>query len=169
MDQQGESKQNGRVGGGGVCHRRSAPIHTPLHDSVGGRTDAAMPLLAESKKRSGAVGSCSVDRGLCSPDNLTAFEAELGLAVMPGNANGTEASRKRERADPFVSARRQHPAIESAINNLEHRGMNRVRAHGKEEFGRSAALSLVATNVHHLGLMLRQRETEWRARQRLAA
>ncbi len=121
--------------------------------------DAAVPLLTETKKRYGAVVSCSVDRGFYSPDNLTAFEAELGLAVMSRKAIGTEASRERERAEAFVAARRQHSAIESAINNLEHRGLNRVRVHGKEGFARSVALSVVATNVHRLGLILRQRET----------
>ena len=131
--------------------------------------EAAVPLLTETKKRYGAVVSCSVDRGFYSPDNLTAFEAELGLAVMPRKGKGTEASRERERAEEFVAARRQHPAIESAINNLEHRGLNRVRAHGKKGFARSVALSVVAANVHRLGLILRQRETERRARQRLAA
>ncbi len=88
---------------------------------------------------------------------------------MPRKAKGTEASRERERADAFEAARRQHPAIESAINNLEHRGLNRVRAHGKEGFARSVALSVVAANVHRLGLILRQRETERSKHQRLAA
>ena len=143
-----------------------------LHHMIqweGTDVDAAVPLLTETKKRYGAVVSCSVNRGFYSPDNLTAFEAELGLAAMPRKAKGTEASRERERAEEFVAARRQHPAIESAINNLEHRGLNRVRAHGKEGFARSVALSVVAAIVHRLGLILRQRETERRARQRLAA
>ena len=91
-----------------------------------------------------------------------------GVPGKPG-AYRDEASRERERAEEFVAARRQHPAIESAINNLEHRGLNRVRTHGKEGFARSVALSVVATNVHRLGLILRQRETERRVRQRLAA
>ena len=31
------------------------------------------------------------------------------------------AEREREEAQTFAEARRQHPAVESAINNLEHR------------------------------------------------
>ncbi len=131
--------------------------------------DAAVPLLTATKKHYGAVVSCSVGRGFDCPDNLAAYEAELGLAVMPRKAKGREADRERERANAFVAARRQHPAIESAINNLEHRGLNRVRMHGKEGFACSVALSVVAANVHRLGLILRKRETERRKHQRLAA
>ena len=36
------------------------------------------------------------------------------------------AEREREEAQAFAEARRQHPAVESAINNLEHRGLDRV-------------------------------------------
>ena len=38
--------------------------------------------------------------------------------------------------------RRQHPAVESAINSLEHRGLDRVRTHGTEGFARMVALSV---------------------------
>ena len=64
------------------------------------------PLLTETKKRYGAVVSCSADKGFGSPDNLAAIEAELGLAVMPRKARGTEASRERKSAEAFVAARR---------------------------------------------------------------
>ena len=44
------------------------------------------------------------------------------------------AEREREQAQAFAEARRQHPAVESAINNLEHRGLDRVRSHGADGF-----------------------------------
>ena len=60
--------------------------------------------------------------------------------------------------------RRQHPAVESAIDNLEHRGLDRVRSKGSERFARTVALSVVALIVDRLGRLLRQQ-----ARDRLAA
>ena len=40
------------------------------------------------------------------------------------------ASRSAHEAQPdFALARQQHPAVESAINNLEQRGLDRVRTH----------------------------------------
>ena len=59
-----------------------------------------------------------------------------------------------------------HPAIESAINGLEHRGLDRVRSHGADGFARTVALSVLAANLHRIGLILQKRE---RKRQRLVA
>ena len=56
--------------------------------------------------------------------------------------------------------RRQHPAVESAINSLEHRGLDRVRTHGTEGFARMVALSVLAGNLHRLGRLLRQQEQD---------
>ena len=69
-------------------------------------------------------------------------------------------------AEQFAAMRRQHPAVESAINNLEHRGLDRVRSKGREGFARTVALSVVALNVHRLGRVLRQQARE---QHRLAA
>ena len=56
--------------------------------------------------------------------------------------------------------------MESAINNREHRGLDRVRSKGSEGFARTVALSVVALNVHRLGSLLRQQA--WK-QHRLAA
>ena len=56
------------------------------------------------------------------------------------------------------------PAVESAINALEHRGLDRVRTRGAEGFERTVALSVLAANLHRLGRLLRQRERKRRRR-----
>ncbi len=52
--------------------------------------------------------------------------------------------------------RRQHPAVESAINNLEHRGLDRILSYGADGFERVTALAIVAFNIHRVGLLLRR-------------
>jgi len=53
--------------------------------------------------------------------------------------------------------------VESAINGLNHKGCDKVRVHGKEGFARSVALSVLAANIHRLGVLVRNREREkWR-------
>jgi len=42
----------------------------------------------------------------------------------------TIAERTRERMEDFVAARQQHPAIESAINMVEHHGLQRILSFG---------------------------------------
>ena len=61
---------------------------------------------------------------------------------------------------------RQRSTVESAINNLEHRGIDRVRLKGRVGFARTVALYAVALNVHRLGRLLRQQARE---QHRLAA
>lgn len=63
----------------------------------------------------------------------------------------------REGAETFVAPRRKRPAVESAINALEHRGLDRVRAHGAGGFERVVGLSVLAFNIHPLGQLVRRR------------
>ena len=82
-----------------------------------------------------------------------------------------EAERGREQGETFAAMRRQQPAVEPAINNLEQRGLDRVRAKGSDGFAHTVALAVVAPNVHRLGRLVRdnaQRE-ETRKRHRHAA
>ena len=59
-----------------------------------------------------------------------------------------------------MAAQRAHAAVESAINNLECRGLNRVRAHGADGFKRMVGLSVLSTNFHRIGLILQHKERE---------
>jgi len=54
----------------------------------------------------------------------------LKVNALPKKAGKSKANQERESAPEFVEAGRQHPAIESAINNLNHRGLERKRTHG---------------------------------------
>ena len=94
------------------------------------------------------------------------LDALLDLNALPTKGYLSRADREREAEEPFAAARRAHPAIESAINGLEHRGLDRVRSHGADGFARTVALSVLAANLHRIGLLLQKRE---RKRRRLAA
>ena len=101
-----------------------------------------------------------------SRDNRVRLDALLDVNALPGRGYLSRADREREEEESFVAARRAHPAIESAINGLEHRGLDRVRSHGADGFARTVALSVLAANLHRIGLILQKRE---RKRQRLVA
>ena len=88
----------------------------------------------------------------------------LDLNVLPRKGRLNRAERERESDEAFATARRQHPAVESAINALEHRGLDRVRSRGADGFARTVALSVLAANLHRLGQLLRQRERKRRRR-----
>ena len=57
--------------------------------------------------------------------------------------------------------RRQHPAVESAINNLEYRGLERVRSHGAGGLERTVALGIVAAKPASLRAVFGQIMEKW--------
>ena len=54
----------------------------------------------------------------------------------------------------FVTLHRQRPAVESAIDNQEHRGLDWVHAFGADAFGRVVALSIF--NIRRTGPLPRR-------------
>ena len=140
-----------------------------LHHKVlweGEDVDVAVPMVQEAQALYPELRACSFDRGFHSRDNRVRLDALLDVNALPGRGYLSRAAREREEEESFVAARRAHPAIESAINGLEHRGLDRVRSHGADGFARTVALSVLAANLHRIGLILQKRE---RKRQRLVA
>ena len=133
---------------------------------TGSDVDFAVPLVEITKELFPDFCAASFDRGFHSPANRTRLDELLVDNVLPRKGRLSKADRDREQGETFVAMRRQHSAVVSAINNLEHRGLARVRSKGREEFARSVALAVVALNVHRLGRVLRQQALE---RHRLAA
>ena len=132
-----------------------------LHHRIlwrGEDVDVAVSLVQQAQALYPALRACSFDRGFHSPANRLKLDALLDLNALPKQGRLSRADREREEAEGFVAARQAHPAIESAINGLEHRGLDRVRSHGADGFARAVALSVLAANLHRIGLLLQQRE-----------
>ncbi|MCY4674290.1 MAG: hypothetical protein OXD43_11105 [Bacteroidetes bacterium] len=111
-----------------------------------------------------------MDTGYSSEHNRSALEQSLELVIMPKRERLCPADKERASVPDFVEG--QHPAVESAINNLNQRGLDLVRTHGKEGFGRTVALSVVAANVHRIVLPLKRKEERlkrWRQARKRAA
>ena len=144
-----------------------------LHHKIlweGSDTDIAVSVINETQALHRDLRVCSFDRGFHSPGNRGQLDAMLDLNALPRKGRLSVAEREREQAQAFAEARRQHPAVESAINNLEHRGLDRVRSHGADGFAHTVALSILAANLHRIGLLVRRRmrEAERRRRRRAA-
>ena len=141
-----------------------------LHHEVmweGSDVDYAVPMVAAAQARFPDLRAVSFDRGFHSPGNRVRLDALLDNNALPKKGYLNRADRERERDGAFAALRRQHPAVESAINNLGHRGLDRVLARGPEGFARMAALSVAALNIHRIGLLLRRKA--WRKTRRRRA
>ena len=89
-----------------------------------------VPLVAETQARYSEFRMASLARGGHSPNNRGRLNDMLDLHALPGKCNLSKANRAREQGPEFVAACKQHPAVESAVNSLEHRGSGRFRSHG---------------------------------------
>ena len=139
------------------------PYQFILHHEImwtGSDVDIAVPMVEITKELFPDFCAASFDRGFHSPANRARLDELLVDNVLPKKGRLSKADRDREQGETFAAMRRQHPAVESAINNLEHRGLDRVRSKGRKGFARRVALAVVALNVHRLGRVLRQQARE---------
>ena len=92
---------------------------------------------------------------------------------MPKKGKCNNQEKEEERAKVFVKLRHKHSAIESNINELEHRGLDRCPDRGYEHFKRYVGLAVCAYNLHRIGKQLikdmRQEEDNKKYKPRLSA
>jgi hypothetical protein len=120
----------------------------------------AVGLIEEAQARFPHIASASFDTGFHSPANQSALAELIPQVVLPKKGRLSQTQRERESDPEFLHLRRQHAAVESAINALEVHGLDRCLDHGLDGFERYVALAVVARNIQRLGALLRQQEAE---------
>jgi IS5 family transposase len=140
-----------------------------LHHQVMEKTtdDAiAVSIMTETVQRFSRIQSISMDKGFHSPDNQTQLKALIPQVVLPKKGKLSVLDRERQTDPEFIRLRRQHSAVESAINALEQHGLDICPDHGIAGFKRYVAMAVVARNIQRLGAVLRQQEVEREQRRR---
>ncbi len=132
----------------------------------GSDADVAVGIVEGAQGLYAGLSSCSFDKDFHSPANRTRLAELLSCNAMRRKGRLSKAAKATEGAPEFVAARQAHPAVESAINNLECRGLDRVMDRGAEGFERMIGLAVLAANVHRVGRIVRDRERD-RERERL--
>lgn len=142
-----------------------------LHHQVMERqTDdqVAVDMVSQTQARFPDLKVCSFDKGFHSPANQAALRERLELSVLPKKGRLNQADKERETAEVFQAARRQHSAVESAINALEVHGLDKCPDHGIDGFKRYVSTAVLARNIQKLGAELRKRERAVEQRKRAA-
>ena len=129
--------------------------------------DIAVSFIKSVKEKYPNLSRCSFDKGFHSPDNQKELGKILDVVILPKKGRLSAADRDRESSDDFVAGRRQHSAVESAINGLENAGLDRCPDHGLDGFKSYVGLSVLARNFQKLGKIIRQKEKK--EQERLAA
>ena len=97
------------------------------------------------------IASMSFDKGHWRSENKALLELEIPTVVLPklGKLNAKE--KELEDSTKFKSLKNKHSAIESNINELEHRGLDRCPDRGYFHYMTYIALGVCAYNLKKIG------------------
>lgn len=132
------------------------------HEVIQNQTDEkyAVEIIQGTKKIFPNLKVCSFDKGFYTPTNREKLSEELDLVVLPKKGRLSKKDSEIESQEEFVKARRQHSAVESAINALEVHGLDICPDHGIHGFKRYVALAVLARNIQILGCIIRTQQKE---------
>jgi IS5 family transposase len=128
-----------------------------LHHQVMGKTtddQIAVPITKQTKERFACLAAVSYDKAFHSPGNQAELKQHVEQVILSKKGRLSKADQARESEPEFIRLRRQHSAVESAINALEAHGLDVCPDHGIDGFKRYVALAVLARNIQRLGAVL---------------
>jgi len=114
------------------------------------------------------VESWSFDRGYYNHVNKSLLGLYVAKVIMPKKGKRNQAEKQEESERNFLKAKNRHSAVESNINELEHRGLNRCPDRGYHHFRRYTALGVCAYNIRRIGCRLLEQDREIYKREQAA-
>ena len=104
------------------------------------------------------IQSLSADKGYFKKEYKELVALFIPQVVIPKKGK-LSASEKEEESDPtFLKTRHKHSAIESNINELEHRGLDRCKDKGYNGFQKYIGVGVIAFNIKRIGEFLLKRD-----------
>ena len=121
--------------------------------------EIAVPFVKELVKKYD-IDSVSFDKGFWSPANFTDLKALVDNVVLPKKGKLNKIEKERQSTKKFKALRKQHSAVESDINCLEHHGLNKCPDRGLKNFKKYTALGVLAHSLHKLGNILLEQDRQ---------
>jgi len=115
------------------------------------------------------IESWSFDKGFWRKDNKSMLKIEIPMVVMPKLGKRNKEEQEEEGSRRFKKLRNKHSAIESNINELEHRGLDRCPDKGYTNFRRYVGIAVSAYNLKKIGRYLLETEKQHTLRIKEAA
>jgi len=100
------------------------------------------------------IYSWSFDKGFWRKDNHSFLQTSVEKVIMPKKGKCNKEEQVEEKQPLFKKLRNKHSAIESNINELENRGLNRCPDKGYGNFKRYVGLAVCAYNLRRIGAEL---------------
>jgi len=106
------------------------------------------------------IESWSLDKGFWGKENKQLLQLEIPKVVMPKLGKRNKQEETEETSRLFRRLKNKHSAIESNINELEHRGLDRCPDRGYPHFKNYISLGVCAYNLKKMGAKLLEEERE---------
>lgn len=107
--------------------------------------------LADRLLAKWAIDSWSFDKGFWNKENKELLQLEIAKVVMPKLGKRTHEELEQEHTSGFKRLKNAHSAIESNINELEHRGLDRCPNRGYPHYKSYIGLGVCAYNLKKIG------------------
>jgi IS5 family transposase len=107
--------------------------------------------LADRVLSQNKIGSWSFDKGFWGKDNKALLQLEVATVVMPKLGKRNEQETQEEHSPTFKRLKNKHSAIESNINELENRGLDRCPDRGYHHYKSYIGLGVCAYNLKKIG------------------
>jgi len=133
-------------------------------------SELIIPIAQRLHQKGYRMQSLSTDKGFASKEAKEKLESFIQQVIMPKKGKRNQKEKELESSKPFKRLKNKHSAIESNINELEHRGLDRVPNRTERTFNHYIALAITAYNLHKIGRKLQADQmAEEQARQKQAA
>ena len=117
-----------------------------------------VPALAERMFEKCNIASWSFDKGYWSKENKSLLSKNVSCLVLPKKGKCNKSEHQEEHHPHFIKLRNKHSAVESNINELEKRGLDRCPDKGYHNFKRYVGLAVCAYNLRKIGNHLIEQE-----------
>lgn len=106
------------------------------------------------------VASWSFDKGFWLKENKEILQLEVPKVIIPKLGKRNKNEEQEEHSTSFKKLKNKHSAIESNINELEHRGLDRCPDRGYPHFKKYIGLGVSAYNLKKIGRQILKLEYE---------
>lgn len=131
------------------------------HQLMNGQQDRDIVIeMADRVLSKYKVASWSFDKGFWRKENKEILQLEVPKVVVPKLGKRNKAEEEEEHSTSFKKLKNKHSAIESNINELEHRGLDRCPDRGYLHFKKYIGLGVGAYNLKKIGRQILKLEKE---------
>lgn len=113
-----------------------------------------VPELAKRILAQYRVHSWSFDKGYWHKDNKALLSGQVNQLILPKKGKRNKEEAEQEKKTSFKLLRNKHSAVESNINELEHRGLDRCPDRGYAHYKRYIGIGVCAYNLRKIGAKL---------------